>query len=85
MWNSFDPDQARRFVGPNLGLNCLQRVSADHIGWNLKTIEIWDIKLLLYKKLSKGNLTIGGGGINFMSSGDMPVFWKNEKRSDIER
>ena len=27
--NSFDPDQARHFVGPDLGLNCLQRLSAD--------------------------------------------------------
>ena len=28
--NSFDPDQARHFVGPDLGPNCLQRLSADH-------------------------------------------------------
>ena len=27
--NSLDPDQARRFVGPDLGLNCLQRLTAD--------------------------------------------------------
>ena len=27
--NSLDPDQVRRFVGPDLGLNCLQRLSAD--------------------------------------------------------
>ena len=27
--NSLDPDQARRFVGPDLGPNCLQRLSAD--------------------------------------------------------
>ena len=26
---SFDPDLARRFVGRDLGLNCLQRLSAD--------------------------------------------------------
>ena len=24
-----DPDQARHFVGPDLGPNCLQRLSAD--------------------------------------------------------
>ena len=24
-----DPDQGRRFVGPDLGPNCLQRLSAD--------------------------------------------------------
>ena len=28
MSNSLDPDQARRFVGPYLGPNCLQRLSA---------------------------------------------------------
>ena len=27
--NSFDPDQARCFVGPDLGPNCLQSLSAD--------------------------------------------------------
>ena len=27
--NRFDPDQGRRFVGPDLGPNCLQRLSAD--------------------------------------------------------
>ena len=26
---ALDPDQARRFVGPDLGPNCLQRPSAD--------------------------------------------------------
>ena len=28
----FDPDQFRRFVGPDLGPNCLQRLSADDTG-----------------------------------------------------
>ena len=32
MSNSFDPDQARRFVGPDLGPNCLPRLSADDTG-----------------------------------------------------
>ena len=27
--NSLDPDQARQHVGPDLGTNCLQRLSAD--------------------------------------------------------
>ena len=27
--NSLDPDYARHFVGPDLGPNCLQRLSAD--------------------------------------------------------
>ena len=30
--NSLDPDQARHFVGPDLGPNCLQRLSADIAG-----------------------------------------------------
>ena len=29
MSNSLDPDQARQNVGPDLGPNCLQRLSAD--------------------------------------------------------
>ena len=27
--NNLDPDQARQFVKPNLGPNCLQKLSAD--------------------------------------------------------
>ena len=27
--NGLDPDQAQHFVGPDLGPNCLQRLSAD--------------------------------------------------------
>ena len=29
MSNSLDPDQAQRFVGSDLGPNCLQKLSAD--------------------------------------------------------
>ena len=29
MSNSLDPDQVRPFVGPDLGPNCLQKLSAD--------------------------------------------------------
>ena len=32
VWNSFDPDQARHFVGTNLGHNCLQKLSAETLG-----------------------------------------------------
>ena len=32
MTNSLDPDQARRLVGPDLGPNCLPRLSADDTG-----------------------------------------------------
>ena len=27
-----DPDQTRQFIGPNLGSNCLQRLSVDNTG-----------------------------------------------------
>ena len=30
MSNGLDPDQARHFVGPDLGSNCFQRLSADN-------------------------------------------------------
>ena len=30
--NSLDPDQAGCFMGPDLGLNCLQRLSEDDTG-----------------------------------------------------
>ena len=32
MSNSLDPDQAHRLVGPDLGPNCLPRLSADDTG-----------------------------------------------------
>ena len=32
MSNSLDLDQARQFVGPDLGLNCLKRLLADNTG-----------------------------------------------------
>ena len=34
--NSLYPDQARRFVGPDLGTNCLKKLSADDISRFLK-------------------------------------------------
>ena len=30
--NSLDPDQVRHYVGPDLGPNCLRRLSADDTG-----------------------------------------------------
>ena len=35
--NSLDPDHAQHFVGPDLGSNCLQRLSADMVGKELNT------------------------------------------------
>ena len=36
MSNSLDPDQARHFVGPDLDQNCLQRLSANDTGRQVK-------------------------------------------------
>ena len=35
--NSFDPDQVRHLIGPDLGPNCLQRLSADGTSYPLST------------------------------------------------
>ena len=40
--NSLDPDQARHFVGPDLGPNCLQRLSAEIAGKELNTKQLVD-------------------------------------------
>ena len=40
--NSLDRDQARHFVGPDLGPNCLQRLSADIAGKELNTKQLVD-------------------------------------------
>ena len=39
---SLDPDQARHFVGPDLGQNCLQRLSADIAGKELNAKQLAD-------------------------------------------
>ena len=38
MLNSLDPDQAQHFVVPDLGPNCLQRLSADDKSRELKPV-----------------------------------------------
>ena len=40
--NSLDPDQAQHFVGPDMGPNCLQRLSADIAGKELNTKQLVD-------------------------------------------
>ena len=51
MSNSLDPDQARRFVGPDLGPNYLPRLSADGTsrqrakGHYRITAQLWSKKL----------------------------------------
>ena len=47
MSNSLDPDQARRFVGPDLGPNCLPRLSADDTGRQRVKQEVQHNLLLL--------------------------------------
>ena len=42
MSNSLDPDQTRHFVGPDLGQNCWQRLSADIAGKELNTKQLVD-------------------------------------------
>ena len=44
MSNSLDPEQAQHFVGPGLGLNCLQKLSADDtIGLKVKRPRLLEI------------------------------------------
>ena len=38
--NSLDPDQARHYVGPDLGPNFLQRLSADDTSMHVKLMEL---------------------------------------------
>ena len=40
MSNSLDPDQAQQNVGPDLGQNCLQTLSADDTHKQTKSLEI---------------------------------------------
>ena len=53
--NSLDPDQARHFVWPDLGQNCLQRLSADIVGQELNTKQLVDtfwLKLISFDSFS---------------------------------
>ena len=47
MSNSLDPDQARRIVGPDLGPNCLPRLSADVTGrQRVKFPKTWRLEVV---------------------------------------
>ena len=48
MSNSLDPDQARRFVWPDLGPNCFQKLSADDTSRYIVVIEF--CRLTLFQK-----------------------------------
>ena len=47
MSNSLDHDQAQHFVRPDLGQNCLQRLSADLAGKELNSKQLVDSTFLL--------------------------------------
>ena len=53
MSNSFHPDQARCFVGPDLDPNCLQRLSADYI-----SRQRVQLRMVKTAKWVKSNLSI---------------------------
>ena len=44
MSNSLDPDQDRHYVGPDLGPNCLQRLSADDVIICAFSIKLQDVE-----------------------------------------
>ena len=47
--NRLDPDQTRHFIGPDLGPNCLQRLSADNKScpWRAKSLIQYNLLILL--------------------------------------
>ena len=45
MPNCLDPDQALHFVGPDLGPNCLQRLSVDETGSQKVKATIYEIAM----------------------------------------
>ena len=55
MSNSLDPDQVRRFVGPDLGPNCLANLSADDTGRQRVKDQRHAVAFSLNKKSAKNN------------------------------
>ena len=54
MSNSLDPDQTRHIVGPDLGPNCLQRLSADDTSWQRAMLEVFFRETCFYFTLNHG-------------------------------
>ena len=52
MSNSLDPDQARPFLGPDLGLNCLPRLSEDDTGRRIARDQTMFWKAIMFTTLS---------------------------------
>ena len=48
--NSLDSDQARHFVGPDLGPNCLQRLSADDTSIETKSWILIDVYIKIISR-----------------------------------
>ena len=57
--NSLDPDQARHFVGPDLGPNCLQSLSSEDTSLQRVNNETFTLK---WKKLVQVFGSVMGGG-----------------------
>ena len=62
--NSLDPDHHRYFVAPELGPNCLQRLSADKLPQSGKELKIFITleNVLFYAKLPNATLQKYGNG-----------------------
>ena len=71
MANSLDPGQARHFVWPDLGPNCLQRLSADGAEFCHNHFILRDILLLskVSKKLAKWIKTMMQKIIHWVKNG----------------
>ena len=54
MSNNLDHDQARRFVGPDLGPNCLPKLSADDTG--RQRVRMYAIYICVSSKLHEHTL-----------------------------
>ena len=56
--NSLDPDQARHFVGPDLGPNCLQKLSAEIL------LKAGDLEMTIFSGEKPFKCSVCGQGLN---------------------
>ena len=79
MPNSLEPDQDRRFVGPDLGPNCLQRLSADDkspLAWK-DCYPSFLVKLFLQKSCIVGpNIFIFSVLLRFICKGHLVTVFR---------
>ena len=82
MSNSLDPDQARRFVGPDLGPNCLQKLSADdtsrqRVKQSLSEVQVGPDKLEVVASFCYlSNMLSVGGGCEMAVTTPVKTAWK---------